>query len=126
MYKEPREILKIPIGTEENPVQNPVVELTTDKFTLSVSPLKRKVNGRLTIPEAESETSAATSSELTSEIKSADVPLKSPEPAADVSEKLSDEKIIAEILKPAERLRTSKSSDRILKVTSKNTAVSLD
>ncbi|KAH0550515.1 rapamycin-insensitive companion of mTOR [Cotesia glomerata] len=126
LYKEPRELLQLLVGTEENPVQTPAVELSTDTFTLSASPLKRKVNGRLTIPEAESETSVATSSELTSEIQSVDVNLKSPNSPAHDSDKLSDEKIIAEILKPAERLRTSKSSDKMLKVTSKNTAVSLE
>ncbi|CAD6237301.1 GSCOCG00002240001-RA-CDS [Cotesia congregata] len=126
LYKEPRELLQVSVGTEENPVQTPAVELSTDTFTLSASPLKRKVNGRLTIPEAESETSVATSSELTSEIQSVDVNLKSSKSPAHDSDKLSDEKIIAEILKPAERLRTSKSSDKMLKVTSKNTAVSLE
>lgn len=41
-------------------------------------------------------------------------------------ERRTDEKIIAEILKPEERIRLSKSSDRSLKVSGTNTAISLD
>ncbi|XP_034935765.1 rapamycin-insensitive companion of mTOR [Chelonus insularis] len=124
LYVEPMNILKIPVGTEENPAQGSI-GLGTDSYTLGVSPLKRKVNGRLTIPEADSESSVATISELISDSQSLSGRLKSPEPSQK-TEKLSDEKIIAEILKPAQRLRVSKSSDKLLKVTSKNTAISLD
>ncbi|XP_011297847.1 rapamycin-insensitive companion of mTOR [Fopius arisanus] len=121
LYLEPMKILKIPIGTEENPVQPTSTGLSTD---LNISPSKRRVNGRLTIPEVESPSS--TTSELTSETRDTGAKLKSPE-KADKTEKLSDEKIIAEILKPAERLRISKSSDnKLLKVTGTNTAISLD
>ena len=45
---------------------------------------------------------------------------------AEKPERLSDEKIIAQILKPAERLQISKSSDKLLKLTGTNTAISLD
>lgn len=38
----------------------------------------------------------------------------------------SDEKIIAEILKPEEKIRVSKSSDKLLKITNTSTAFSLD
>ncbi|XP_015123532.1 rapamycin-insensitive companion of mTOR [Diachasma alloeum] len=122
LYLEPMKILHMPIGTEENLAQpTPAVLPSSD---LSISPSKRRVNGRLTIPEVESPSS--TTSELASETRDNGGRLKSPE-APDKTEKLSDEKIIAEILKPAERLRISKSSDnKLLKVTGTNTAISLD
>lgn len=120
-------ILKIPVGTEENPIQTSITGLSTDSFTVGVSPAKRKINGRLTILEVEPESPVATISELTNEPKSfPHARVKTTGEATEVREKLSDEKIIEEILKPAEKLRISKSSDKLLKVTSKNTAISLD
>lgn len=51
---------------------------------------------------------------------------KPPEIVRPSQERRTDEKIIAEILKPEERIRLSKNSDRSLKVSGTNTAISLD
>lgn len=115
----------MPVGTEENPVQNPITGLSSDPFAVGVSPTKRKVNGRVTIPESESESPIGLISPLQKESQIMNTRIKSSE-SSELSEKLSDEKIIAEILKPAERLRISKSSDKLLKIKNKNTAISLD
>ncbi|KAK0085804.1 hypothetical protein PV326_005791 [Microctonus aethiopoides] len=125
LYVEPMNILKMPVGTEENPVQNPITGLSSDPFAVGVSPTKRKINGRVTIPESESEFPIGVISPLQKQSQIMNTRIKSSE-SPEISEKLSDEKIIAEILKPAERLRISKSSDKLLKIKNKNTAISLD
>lgn len=135
LYVEPVNILKIPIGTEENPLQSPVPSSEPSPRQQSVSPAEGKINGRLTLTEIQTVQLAS----VAEEGSSADVggssescnaghqcKKKPPEIVRPSQERRTDEKIIAEILKPEERIRLSKSSDRSLKVSGTNTAISLD
>lgn len=88
-------------------------------------PSESKVNGRLTFSEIQVAQLDAVAEEaggdscVTQQCNKPQELLRKPE-------RRSDEKIIAEILKPEERIRLSKSSDRLLKVSGTNTAISLD
>lgn len=131
LYVEPINILKIPIGTEENPLQSPVPSSEASPRQQSTSPAEGKINGRLTLTEiqtAQLASVAEESSSIGSESCNIAHPCKkkAQEIARSMQERRSDEKIIAEILKPEERIRLSKSSDRSLKVSGTNTAISLD
>lgn len=127
LYIEPTEILEIPTTTNEQ-----VSEISSDTTANRTSPIKNKINGRVPIPEIDSPSSSSSS---TSEINKkptttintlSSIRLKAPE-TIKKNEKLSDEEIIAEILKPAERLKISKNSEnKLSKVTGTNTAISLD
>ncbi|XP_043271902.1 rapamycin-insensitive companion of mTOR isoform X2 [Venturia canescens] len=133
LYKEPMIILKMPIGTEENPAQMVTPFRHGESYRLSgLSPSARTLNGRLTIAETgmEQQQEMAFESTRNKEDSGEDEKGKTlrPETGEVVKkrERLSDEKIIAEILKPAEMLQISKSSTKLLKVTGTNTAISLD
>ncbi|XP_076618196.1 rapamycin-insensitive companion of Tor [Colletes latitarsis] len=122
LYVEPANILKLNDGNDEKPLQSPI---PTAPEPNSRVPSENKINGRLTFSEiqvtqldavvevADGDTCATQKCIKTQEI------LHKPE-------RQSDEKIIAEILKPEERIRVSKSSDRLLKVSGTNSAISLD
>lgn len=140
LYVEPINILKIPIGTEENPLQSPVPIASEVSPRQSAGPAEGKINGRLTLTEIQTAQLASVAEEGSSTSGSGE-PCnetahrynKKPQEtigvrsaAAAAAERRSDEKIIAEILKPEERIRLSKSSDRSLKVSGTNTAISLD
>ncbi|XP_063978549.1 rapamycin-insensitive companion of mTOR [Diachasmimorpha longicaudata] len=117
LYVEPMNILNMRLSG----VNLPQASSTRDA---NIGLPKRRINGKSTTSAVPSSSSA--SSALASEARDTCEDLRSPE-ASDTTEKLSDEKIIAEILKPAERLRVSKSSDnKLLKITGTNTAISLD
>ena len=88
-------------------------------------PSESKVNGRLTFPEIQVTQLDAVAEETGADSCATQQCNKSQE-LLRKSERRSDEKIIAEILKPEERIRLSKSSDRLLKVSGTNTAISLD
>lgn len=130
LYVEPINILKIPIGTEENPLQS-VPSSEASPRQQSTSPVEGKINGRLTLTEIQTAQLASVAEEgssVSSESCNIAHPCKKKpqEIARSMQERRSDEKIIAEILKPEERIRLSKSSDRSLKVSGTNTAISLD
>jgi len=141
LYVEPINILKIPIGTEENPLQSPVPSSEASLRQQSVSPAEGKINGRLTLTEIQTAQLASVAEESSSagggggggdsgKSESCNTghqrKKKSLEVVRPSQERRTDEKIIAEILKPEERIRLSKSSDRSLKVSGTNTAISLD
>ncbi|XP_076231374.1 rapamycin-insensitive companion of Tor [Calliopsis andreniformis] len=120
LYVEPARILKLNDGNDEKPLRLPnSTALQLD----SRVPSESKINGRLTFPDIQVTQLDAVAEEAAGDTnqqcnKTQEVPRK--------SERRSDEKIIAEILKPEERIRLSKSSDRLLKVSGTNTAISLD
>jgi len=135
LYVEPVNILKIPIGTEENPLQSPVPSSEASPRQQLASSAEGKINGRLTLTEIQTQlASVAEESSSTggggggnSESCNAELQRKKkPLEVRPSQERRTDEKIIAEILKPEERIRLSKSSDRSLKVSGTNTAISLD
>lgn len=137
LYVEPVNILKIPIGTEENPLQSPVPSSEASPRQQSVSPAEGKINGRLTLTEIQTAQLASVAEEGSSaggggdgsESRNAGHQRKKKPSEVVVrpsQERRTDEKIIAEILKPEERIRLSKNSDRSLKVSGTNTAISLD
>jgi len=126
--------LKIPIGTEEIPLQSPVPSSEASPRQQPICPVEGKINGRLTLTEIQTAqlASVAEESSSTSGVggESCNVAhqckKKPQEVLRPTQERRSDEKIIAEILKPEERIRLSKSSDRSLKISGTNTAISLD
>lgn len=138
LYVEPINILKIPIGTEENPLQSPVPSSEASPRQQSVNPAEGKINGRLTLTEIQTAQLASVAEEGSSAGGGGDSggsescnaghqrKKKHSESVRPSQERRTDEKIIAEILKPEERIRLSKSSDRSLKVSGTNTAISLD
>lgn len=136
LYVEPVNILKIPIGTEENPLQPSIPSSEASPRQQSVSPAEGKINGRLTLTEIQTAQLASVAEEgfsagggggngesCNAGHQRKKKPLEVVHPS---QERRTDEKIIAEILKPEERIRLSKSSDRSLKVSGTNTAISLD
>ncbi|XP_011330376.1 rapamycin-insensitive companion of mTOR isoform X2 [Ooceraea biroi] len=120
LYTEPVHILKIPIGTEEIPLQSPVPSSEASSRQQPASPAEGKINGRLTLTEIQTAQLASVAEESTASGNSCNTAhqcKKKPQEALrSAQERRSDEKIIAEILKPEERIRLSKSSDRSLKV----------
>ncbi|XP_076753596.1 rapamycin-insensitive companion of Tor isoform X1 [Xylocopa sonorina] len=96
-------------------------------FTESDSrvPSESKINGRLTFSEIQVAQLDTVAEEAGADSCATQKCNKTQELSCK-SERRSDEKIIAEILKPEERIRLSKSSDRLLKVSGTNTANSLD
>lgn len=136
LYVEPVNILKIAIGTEENPLQSPVPSSEASPRQQSISPTEGKINGRLTLTEIQTAQLASVAEEGSSagggggSSESCNAgrqrKKKPPEVVRPLQERRTDEKIIAEILKPEERIRLSKNSDRSLKVSGTNTAISLD
>lgn len=133
LYVEPINILKIPMGTEENPLQPPV-PMSELSARQSADSAESKINGRLTLTEIQTAQLASVAEEGSSAGDSGEpcnaamhrCNKKSQETNVRLVERSSDEKIIAEILKPEERIRLSKSSDKSLKVSGTNTAISLD
>jgi len=127
--------LKIPIGTEEIPLQSPVPSSEVSPRQQSISSAEGKINGRLTLTEIQTaqlasvaeENSLASGGISGESCNAAHQYKKKPQEVLHpTQERRSDEKIIAEILKPEERIRLSKSSDRSLKISGTNTAISLD
>lgn len=86
-------------------------------------PSESKINGRLTFPDIQVTQLDAVAEESTGDTNQQ---CNKTQEVSHRSERRSDEKIIAEILKPEERIRLSKSSDRLLKISGTNTAISLD
>nr|XP_050846780.1 rapamycin-insensitive companion of mTOR isoform X2 [Vespula vulgaris] len=125
LYTEPVTILKLSIGTEENPLQSCVPIASEASPQKSHSPSESKVNGRVTFSEIQAGQLAIVAEEATGEACTMNQRDKLQE-ILQMSERRSDEKIIAEILNPEERIRLSKSSDRLLKISSTNTAISLE
>lgn len=134
LYIEPINILNIPIGTEENPLQSPVPISETSHRQQSVSSVEGKINGRLTLTEIQTaqlasvaeEGSSISGDKSTCNVSHQYKKKQPQEIKRGVQDRRSDEKIIADILQPEERIRLSKSSDRSLKLSGTNTAISLD
>ncbi|XP_046617804.1 rapamycin-insensitive companion of mTOR [Neodiprion virginianus] len=127
LYTEPLSILKIPIGTEENPVHSIKSQLPVEnvhKKPVSVS-LENRVNGRSHYPDSQLETLSIVTEETNADSQTS-LPGGRSKNTCSRIDLCSDEKIIAEILKPEERIRVSKSSDKLLKITNTSTAFSLD
>lgn len=137
LYTEPLEILRpSEDDSKEEKADNntpPVNEVTIDSESGSCAAVKgtrNKVNGRATrikvqierVPSFEDyEDEVAVDSNKAEETR-----CRSPE-VLKIHERLTDEKIIAEILKPEEKLRLSKNSEsKLVKVTNANTAIKLD
>ncbi|KOC64221.1 Rapamycin-insensitive companion of mTOR [Habropoda laboriosa] len=116
-------ILKQNDSNDEKLLRSPIS--TTALEPDSRVPSESKINGRLTFSDIQVAQldvvveEAAGDSCVTQQCNKTQDLLRKPE-------RRSDEKIIAEILKPEERIRLSKSSDRLLKVSGTNTAISLD
>ncbi|KAG7212743.1 hypothetical protein KM043_013008 [Ampulex compressa] len=112
LYIEPNSILEISICTEENEEESlvPMVPESSSRV-----PSENKINGRLTLSEMQAAQLAAVVEETGSDPRTAQQGNKN-EQDMRICERRSDEKIIADILNPRERIRLSKSSDRILKV----------
>lgn len=89
-----------------------------------VKPSETKINGRVTPSCLQNDPLTAVQEEATGQPRI--VYPQNKKETAFITERLSDEKIIAEILKPEERIRVAKSSDKILKVTGTNTAINLE
>lgn len=118
-------ILKMPVGTEENPLQPIILTSPADSLLTSVGHLETKINGRPTASDAQTQLAVVTEEAVGESCVVR--PRNKSQQVLRIPERRSDEKIIAEILKPEERIRISKSSDnKLLKVTSTNTAISLD
>ncbi|XP_076278672.1 rapamycin-insensitive companion of Tor isoform X2 [Lasioglossum baleicum] len=122
LYVEPSNILKLNDGNEEKPSQTPISTAPEPKLLV---PSETKINGRLTFSEIEVTQLDVVTEEAGGDSCKTQQCNKVQEVLRN-SELRSDEKLIAEILKPEERLRLSKSSDRLLKVTGTNSAISLD
>ncbi|CAK9816269.1 Rapamycin-insensitive companion of mTOR [Anthophora quadrimaculata] len=119
---EAANILKQNDSNDEKLLRSPI---STALEPNSRVPSESKINGRLTFSDIQVAQldvvaeEAAGDSCVTQQCNKTQEILRKPE-------RLSDEKIIAEILKPEERIRLSKSSDRLLKVSGTNTVISLD
>ncbi|KAI4503571.1 hypothetical protein M0802_000974 [Mischocyttarus mexicanus] len=125
LYTEPVTILKLPVGTEENPLQSCVPIISEASPRTSHGPLESKVNGRVTFSEMQAGQLTIVTEEAAGETCTMNQHDKFQE-ILQISERRNDEKIIAEILNPEERIRLSKSSERLLKMSSINTAISLE
>ncbi|XP_024946921.1 rapamycin-insensitive companion of mTOR [Cephus cinctus] len=125
LYAEPMLILEMPVGTEENPPQPLVPTSPAQSPRLSISSPESKINGRPTLSDSQVAQLSVVNEEATGEPR-ATQPRNNSQVVTRITERRSDEKIIAEILKPEERIRISKSSDKLLKVTGANTVISLD
>ncbi|XP_043502898.1 rapamycin-insensitive companion of mTOR isoform X2 [Polistes fuscatus] len=125
LYTEPVSILKLPVGTEENPLQSCVPIISETSPQTSHGPSESKVNGRVTFSEMQTGQLTIVTEEAAGETCTMNQHDKLQE-ILQISERRSDEKIIAEILNPEERIRLSKSSERLLKISSINTAISLE
>ena len=97
----------------------------SDSSHIPAKPSETKINGRVIPSCVQNDPLTVVQEEATGQHGIVHSQNKNKETAL-VPERLSDEKIIAEILKPEERLRVSKSSDKMLKVTGANAAISLD
>lgn len=122
LYVEPANILKLNESNEEKPLQSPTPATAEPK---PLVPSESKINGRLNFSEIEVTQLDVVTEEAGGDSCKTQQCNKVQEVLRN-SERLSDEKLIAKILKPEERIRLSKSSDRILKVTGTNSAISLD
>ncbi|XP_053970556.1 rapamycin-insensitive companion of mTOR isoform X1 [Hylaeus volcanicus] len=122
LYIEPANILKLNDGNDEKSLRPPI---SAPPEPNSRVPSESKINGRITFSEIQVTQLDAVievaggDSCVTQKYNKTQEVLRKPE-------RRSDEKIIAEILKPEERIRLSKSSDRLLKVSGTNSAISLD
>ncbi|XP_043466868.1 rapamycin-insensitive companion of mTOR [Leptopilina heterotoma] len=123
LYKEPAEILSITLDIEEKSVPTS----PSDNSRLSAKPSETKINGRVTPSCLQNDPLSSVQEEATTTGGQPRIvyPQNKKETAL-IAERLSDEKIIAEILKPEERIRVAKSSEKILKVTGTNTAINLE
>lgn len=110
-------ILKISIINEEES-SDKIVSTTPEADNVeSIKLAENKINGRLTISEIQAiQQDKQLERKQTVQDSSSSYSLERP----------SDEKIIAEILKPEERIRLSKNADRLFKVPGNNTTISLD
>nr|XP_033338467.1 rapamycin-insensitive companion of mTOR isoform X1 [Megalopta genalis]XP_033338468.1 rapamycin-insensitive companion of mTOR isoform X1 [Megalopta genalis] len=122
LYVEPSNILKLKNSKEEKLSKSPIPTAPEPKLLV---PSETKINGRLTFSEIEVTQLDVVTEEAGGDSCKTQQCNKVQEVLRN-SERRSDEKLIAEILKPEERLRLSKSSDRLLKVTGTNSAISLD
>ncbi|XP_016844354.1 rapamycin-insensitive companion of mTOR [Nasonia vitripennis] len=141
LYEEPTTILKMTVNAPEDS-QSSHVPKTHAAVVVSPShkqskPSEAKVNGRLALPtdpqpEHLSVVTEETAATMAAESPSVEFIVNSQKSSTGGDKRLlaeqrrSDEKIIAEILKPEERMRISKSSDKMLKATGINTAISLE
>ncbi|XP_003700779.2 rapamycin-insensitive companion of Tor isoform X1 [Megachile rotundata] len=123
LYVEAANVLKVHDDNDDKSLQSPVSAALESN---SHVPSEIKINGRLTFSEIQVTQLDAVAEEAASESCVTKQYNKKTQEFSCKQERQSDEKIIAEILKPEERLRLSKSSDRLLKVSGTNTAISLD
>ncbi|KAF7987507.1 hypothetical protein HCN44_003269 [Aphidius gifuensis] len=126
LYNEPKKILNIP------ELMKAVDETPTDNV-IHKNPMINKINGKIIInnnDESLTTTTTTSTSQLNENTITVDkkICLKIPETTIKKSDnKLSDEEIIADILKPEKHKKISKTSDnKLLKVTGTKTAISLD
>lgn len=115
--------MKIPIDNEDNEVRVKLDALHNKSVSVTT---ESKLNGRshysesqldpLPVLNEETSTDSQTSLIISDKSKNKSVRIDT----------RSDEKIIAGILKPEERIRVSKSSDKLLKIRNTSTAFSLD
>lgn len=127
LYTEPLSILEIPIGTEENPVHSIFARSPLEnihKKSVSLTP-ENKLNGRSHYSDSQLEPLPIVNEETSTESQTSLLSERNKDTSIRI-ELRSDEKIIAGILKPEERVRVSKSSDKLLKIRNTSTAFSLD
>lgn len=120
LYVEAANVLKLNDGNDEKFLRSSTA-LEPD----SRVPSESKINGRLTFSDIQVAQLDVVAEE-TGNDSCVTQQCNKPQELLCKPERRSDEKIIAEILKPEERIRLSKSSDRLLKVSGTNTAISLD
>ena len=119
------EILKISANEEKKSAPPAVLTSLADNSLVLEKPSETKINGRVTPSFVQNNSLTAMEEEATVHPQIVHSQNKNKE-ALPTTERLSDEKIIAEILKPEEKIKVSKSSDKMLKVKGTNTAISLD
>lgn len=121
LYIEPANILKLNDGNDEKSLRS-LISMAPESD--SRVPSESKINGRLTFSESQV-TRLDAVIEIAKDYSYAQKCNKAQEVLLK-PERRSDEKIIAEILKPEERIRLSRSADRLLKVSGTNSAISLE
>lgn len=110
---------------EKKPSPSAVPTSPADNSRVSVKTSETKINGRVTPSFVQNDPLTVVQEEMAGQPRNAHSQNKNKEVLL-MTERLSDEKIIADILKPEERIKVPKNSDKMLKVTSTNTTISLD
>ncbi|XP_012265528.2 rapamycin-insensitive companion of mTOR [Athalia rosae] len=127
LYAEPLNILRIPNSAEQQYLHPKHLRSPLDNVLNKPVPVtpENKLNGRSHFTDLQLAFLPVVSEEISTVSQSSLASNKTNDTSIGM-ELRSDEKIIAEILKPEERIRISKSSDKLLKTTNTSTAFSLD